>query len=368
MILKRLSIQNFRNIESLSLDFSPKINLFVGRNAQGKTNLLEALYLLTLTKSFRAEKEDEMISWGKDFTRLTASADSIKIEVLIKQGGKEFKVNSLTKKGIEVFGVVPQSLFSPEDIGIIGGPPTSRRKFIDVLISLIDKKYLYNLSSYQKILRSRNRVLFLLKEGRRAEIKIWDKGLVDFGSQVWQKRREVLLQLDRLLRGATKDLLGNEIKLVYKPRGVGNLETLNEIKEAYAKLIEKIKDAEIERGFSILGPHRDDFRFVLEQLEDDKILEKDLGLFGSRGERRTALVCLKFCEVNLLEEYLGTRPILILDDVLSELDSIHQELIFSILDKQQTFATALDRNLFPKALLENAKTWVIENGSFNIAS
>ena len=365
MILKRVAIQNFRNIESLSLEFSPKINLFIGKNAQGKTNFLEAIYLFSLTKPFRAEREDEVISWGKDFTHLTASADSLKIEVLIKEGGKEFKVNSLPKKGIEAFGLIPQSLFSPEDIRIIGGPPILRRKFIDVLISLIDKKYLYNLSSYQKVLRSRNRVLFSLKEGRRSELKVWDRGLIDFGSSVWQKRREVLLRLDQHLRNLTKNLLGNEIKLVYKPKGIANLETLNEIKEAYTQLIEKIKDAEIERGFSIIGPHRDDIRFVLEQIQKDKILEKDLGLFGSRGEGRTALVCLKFCEVNLLEEYLGTRPILILDDVLSELDSTHQELIFSIIEKQQTFTTALDKNLFPKALLEKAKIWQVQEGLFN---
>lgn len=364
MVLKSLEVVNFRNLASSKITFSPKVNIFYGDNAQGKTNFMEAIYLLSFIKSFRAETDSEMIAWDKTEASLKGEFDSQTLSIVLRPSGKEIRVNNTIKRALEALGELRVASFSPEDILIVTGAPTLRRRFLDSLISLINRQYLYNLVNLQKVIKNRNRVLFFLREGRREELGPWDDQLVEYSSKIWLERFRLVAELNEIIRPISKQLLGTgTLQIDYQTKiAITGEDTLVTLGEKIRRELVATKAVEIRRALTLVGPQRDDFLLLSEEVKNDKVIYKDIGIYGSRGEQRVAILSLKIGELDLIEKEVGERPLLLLDDVLSEFDKSHRDHLFSRLSKQQTFITTTELNLFPTALLKDSQLMTVNDG------
>jgi DNA replication and repair protein RecF len=364
MVLKTLEAVNFRNLAPQKLSFSPTINIFYGNNAQGKTNIIEAIYLLSFFKSFRAETDAELIQWDEATGRIKAEFDSQSLSIELKESRKDIRLNNTSKRALEVLGELRVASFSPEDILIVTGAPGLRRRFMDSLISTINRSYLYNLVHLQKVLPSRNRVLQWLREGRSEDLAAWDEQLIQYAAPIWVVRAQIMAKLNEIIKPLSKKLLDNstlqlnyQTKVEIKP-GV----KVEELGGLLRKKLIEIKGEEIRRATTLLGPQRDDFSLLIEESRKNRFISKDVGIYGSRGEQRVGILALKFAELDLIEKEMGERPILLLDDVLSEFDAEHRLHLFSLLGKQQTFITTTDLTYFPKETIRKAKLFLVTNG------
>jgi DNA replication and repair protein RecF len=313
---------------------------------------LEAVHYLSTTRSFRTSREGELIYFGADFARLAGGG----VEVLIKPGEKTLRVGGKTARAAEVLGVLRSVLFSPEDMILLSGTPQGRRGYLDELISRIDRRYLLTLISYQHTLRQRNRLLWQVRErgAQEEELTSWDELLVRDGADIIVRRREVVGKIKARLGPLAAELLGSsDLRLEYDSK-IAPAASLEATKQAFAELIVSNRQAEVRTATSLLGPQRDDFRLILGG--------RDLGHFGSRGEQRAAILSLKLAEVALDEEEVGERPILLLDDVLSELDEDHRRKLLGEVGKQQTLISATSQEGFPATLLASAKVFSVRAG------
>lgn len=350
MPVSHIELTNFRNIPKLDLELSPGLNLLIGPNAQGKTNLLEAVHYLTTTRSFRTARDHDLISFGKEFARLSGG----EIEVILQTSGKTLKVSGKEVRAADILGTLRSVLFSPEDMSLLSGPPQDRRDFLDELISRIDRKYLLTLLSYHKTLKQRNRLLWQIRErGSGAdELESWDNLLIRDGTSILARRTEVIAKLQTELDQITPALFGREkLQLKYQTK-LGGVRPLDEIFREQL-VINRLR--EIGAATSLTGPHRDDWEVSL--------AGKNLGRFGSRGEQRAAVLSLKLAEVNLNGAEVGERPILLLDDVLSELDEEHQHRLLQEVGKQQTLLSATTLDLFPAEVLTKARVFRVSSGT-----
>lgn len=353
MKIAKLELTHFRNFPQLELKFSPGLNLLIGNNAQGKTNLLEAIHYLSTTRSFRGSRDSDLLGFGQEFARI--STDDV--EVLLQPGEKKIKLHGKETRAAEVLGVLRSVLFSPEDMTLLQGTPQGRRAFLDELISRIDRKYLLTLISYHKTLKQRNRLLWLVREHgkNQDELSSWDELLISDGSQILARRLEVVkkiqLELDQISPGLFS---GQKIELSYQTKITGEQPTVGSIKEAFGRGLAKTREAEIKSATSLLGPHRDDFEVTLQA--------RDLGRFGSRGEQRAAILALKLAEVKLNELEKGERPILLLDDVLSEFDNDHQRRLLAEVGRQQTILSTTSTESLPKEILAQAEIFEVKAG------
>lgn len=364
MVLKNLEVVNFRNLKPIRLTFSPTINIFYGDNAQGKTNVVEAIYLLSFFKSFRAETDVELLQWDQTSARIKAEFDSQTLSVELKPVGKEIRLNNTYKRALEVLGELRVASFSPEDILIVTGAPGLRRRFIDSLLSSINRTYLYNLANLQKVLPSRNRVLQWLREGRSEDLSSWDSQLIQYAVPIWISRAQVMAKLnDTIVAISQKLLAGNKLQVNYlTPIPVTPETTREELTATLTYELARRRGEEIRRAMTLLGPQRDDFTILIEEKGIDKFVAKDISMYGSRGEQRVGILILKLAELDLMEKEVGERPVLLLDDVLSEFDQNHRLHLFSLLGKQQTFITTTDLNFFPEAILQKAKLFAVKDG------
>lgn len=364
MVLKNLEVVNFRNLKPAKITFSPTINIFFGDNAQGKTNIIEAIYLLSFFKSFRAETDHELLQWDQPSARINGEFGPFTLSIEFKPQGKEIRLNNTYKRALEVLGELRVASFSPEDTLIVTGSPGLRRRFIDSLISSINRSYLYNLASLQKVLPNRNRVLQWLREGRNEDLAPWDLQLAQYSVPIWRQRAVVMAKLNTIVQPISRKLLGgNHLQINYLTQlPVTPQTTENELKESLAKELAKKRGEEIRRASTLVGPQRDDFTLLIEEEINNKIVAKDISLYGSRGEQRVGILILKLGELDLMEKEVGERPILLLDDVLSEFDQGHRLHLFSLLNKQQTFITTTDLNFFPAEVLQKAKLFQVKNG------
>lgn len=340
MMLSRLLLQNFRSYASADFSFSPKLTTIVGPNTAGKSNLLEAIFLLATGKSFRAESDLQLIKFDHDLTRVKGkTGDEEILEVLVATGNaaqgknllKRYLVNDTPKRRADFQGRLPALLFIPADLEIIVGSPSLRRRFLDDMLEQVDREYRLSLSLYIKGLRQRNALLEKNREsGIRSEkeFSYWDELIIKYGTYLHEKRSEFI----QFANSTVKDIF--DFTLVY------NHSIISE------ERLMQYREAEIASALTLVGPHRDDFSVSLKS-------GKDLKFFGSRGQQRLVVLQLKLMQLTYMEEALGRRPLLLLDDIYSELDSSHIELVSDIIQKQQTILTTTHEEFLGSESLKN---------------
>lgn len=366
MYLEKLELKHFRNYEDVNVAFSPQVNVLIGKNAQGKTNLLESIYVLAMARSHRTSNDREMVTFKKDAALIRGEVHqrlgNTKLELLISRKGKKAKVNYLEKARLSQYiGQLNVILFAPEDLALVKGAPSVRRRFIDMEFGQIDALYLHALTEYRAVLRQRNKYLKELQTKKATDkvyLEILSEQLSESGSQIIFKRLEFLQELEKYA-----DKLHNQITQGKEHLQFQYESTLKEyqgknVLELKQSLIEQYKtmmDKEIFQGTTLLGPHRDDVRFMLN--------DQNVQVYGSQGQQRTAALSVKLAEIDLMKEKTHEYPILLLDDVLSELDGARQtHLLKTIQNKVQTFLTTPGLSDVAQQLINKPKIFRIDNG------
>lgn len=342
-MLKSISLQNFRNYKKSSFNFDKSI-VIIGPNAVGKSNLVESIYLLSTGKSFRAEKDAQMVEFGKEMGRVTGIVDDTKLEVVVTVGEvagvrtqfKRFFVNGVAKRRVDFVGNLISVLFAPSDLEVIVGSPGLRRQFLDNVLEQTDRDYRIALLGFTKALRQRNALLDLVKNGMGRtdrEFEYWDSLIIRNGSVLSRKREEFI----NWLNSSKKDIL--DFRLEYDKSEISK------------ERLEKYYKEERAAGITLVGPHRDDMFVFIN-------IDRELKSFGSRGQQRLGVLQLKLLELEYLREKSGQDPLFLLDDVFSELDEGHINLILGIMNNQQTIITTTHEEFIPTRLKK--KTEMIE--------
>lgn len=424
MHLDHLSLTNFRNYARLELELPDRAVVIVGDNAQGKSNLLEAIYFLATARSFRANSDRELINWlaaedDVSFARLLAGIQkqhgSLRVEILIKEEGrrlseqsgvtsptisKRVKVNNIARRSIDLIGQVNAVMFSPQDIDLVSGPPQLRRRYLDVTISQVDPRYCRSLAHYNRVLLRRNHLLRQIREKHSDpdELQFWDQELVNAGAYVILQRLETVAVLDELTFGLHRKLTGSQERLRVAHRlslenGAGvaapqpstlhpQSSTLNPqpstpgllgvlsldlatatpeakssaIAEVFRRQLAKFRQREITYGVSLIGPHRDDLAFIVDN--------RDMNTYGSRGQQRTVALSLKLAEMEFMRRRTEEEPILLLDDVASELDARRRGYVMeAIRTWQQVIVTTSDLGAIESEFVAGAAPLRVENGA-----
>ena len=349
MKIKKIKLYGFRNYNKQEINFDDNINIFYGDNAQGKTNVLEAIFLTAMGKSFRAKKERELINLEKDYSIIEIEYEKkdrngkIKIEIKDK---KVIYVNGIKiNKLSEVLGNINIVMFSPDDINILKNGPANRRKFLNMMISQLRPAYVYNLNLYLKTLEQRNNYLKQIKlENKNKEfIEIWDEKLAEYGEKVFLYRQEFVNKLKEKITGYHKQITEDkeEIKISY-------ISDFSE-KEKYLKYLKDNLKEDIERGYTKKGIHRDDIYVYINK--------KLVNIYGSQGQHRTAILSLKLSELEIVYEEIGEYPVLLLDDFMSELDKKRIHNFLENIENTQVIITCTD-----KLKDINGKIFRVENG------
>lgn len=357
-MIDQISLTNFRNFASLNFKPPLGISILYGQNAQGKTNLLEAFNYLSTLKSYRHVSDKELVRWGAGFAVIEGTKAPHTERILIQDTKREIKIDNTAKKVWEALGEFKTVVFSPEDVGMVTGNPSGRRRFLDLLIAKTDRQYIWSLLRIKEVLRNRNRVLYQIKQGRRHDLAAWDEQLADLALEIWKKRLTAVGFFNLNLRSLTQAVgLPNPLKIRFQTSN--QLETLD--KGAFLDRLSKVRAEEIRRCATLLGPHRDDFL----SLEEKSGRDVDLALYGSRGEQRSFLVALKATETDYIEKLSGERPTLLLDDILSELDQDHRGILYNFAVKQQTVLTTAVLDILPQKLLQNAQVYEVIEATLN---
>lgn len=370
MFVKKLSLQHYRNYGALTLDSFGGVNLMIGRNAQGKTNLLEALFFLALTKSHRTSKDRELISFGESHAVVHAEIEKkyghLSLELKLSAQGKKAKLNGLEQRKLSDFiGSLNAVMFAPEDLEIVKGTPGIRRRFLDMEIGQVQPGYLYHLQQYQKVLLQRNNLLKQMWGGSSDQtvmLEIWNEQLVEHGVKIIKKRKQFIRKLQKWADHIHGGITGGSenLRLSYLP-SFGEAEEEDEavLLSQFMIKLSQMKDQEIRRGMTLAGPHRDDLAFHINGNEAQ--------VYGSQGQQRTTALSLKLAEIELIHEEIGEYPILLLDDVLSELDPYRQtQLIETFQSKVQTFITATGIESINASRLQDASIFHVQEGQVRI--
>ncbi|MBD5544641.1 MAG: DNA replication/repair protein RecF [Lachnospiraceae bacterium] len=365
MIIKSIELENFRNYETLSLTFDRGTNILYGDNAQGKTNVLEAIYVSSTTKSHKGSKDKEIINFEKEEahirTYLEKEGMEYKVDMhLRKSKSKGIAINGQKiKKAAELLGLLNVVFFSPEDLNIIKNGPSERRRFMDMELCQLDKFYLYNLNQYNKIINQRNKLLkdFYNNPDLRDTIHIWDSQLISYGKKIIERREAFVKQLNEIIYEIHKNLSGGneELFIQYEPDV--------EVHEFENKLAAS-QERDIRFKLTSVGPHRDDFSFLVKR--KSSTLEEGKGLnirkYGSQGQQRTAALSLKLSEIELVKKITNDIPVLLLDDVLSELDSNRQNYLLNSIGDIQTIITCTGLDEFINNRFEIDKIFKVMEG------
>lgn len=354
-----MSLQNYRNYRTLSLDFDPNTNIFYGDNAQGKTNILEAVYVSGTTKSHRSSKDRELIHFSEEEAHICTFVEKNgivhKIDMhLRKNRTKGIAIDGIPiKKASELFGIIHFVFFSPEDLSIIKNGPSERRRFIDVELCQLDKVYLYNLSNYNKLVLQRNKLLkeLYFRPDYREVLEVLDLQMIRYGSQIIKRRRVFIQELNEIIRTIHRQLSGEqeEIFLEYES---------NSDEDHFSDNIKRNMDRDIRLKTTTTGPHRDDLSFLVNQV--------DIRKFGSQGQQRTAALSLKLSEIEIVKRTVHDTPILLLDDVLSELDSNRQNYLLNSIQNVQTLITCTGLDEFINHRFSINKVYKVTDGNVTI--
>ena len=330
--IESIKLSNFRNYESLELSFDKGTNIFYGDNAQGKTNILESVYLCGTSKSHKGSKDREIIRFDQEEShiRMMVGKDSMSYKIdmhLRKNKAKGVAINGLPiKKARELLGVVNLVFFSPEDLNIIKNGPGERRRFMDAELCQLDKLYLTDLAGYNHVLNQRNKLLkdMYKQPELEATLDVWDMQLVNYGRKIIEKRREFVESLNEIIKEIHRNLTGGieNIEVIYEP----SVES-----QALEESLFRNRDRDLRMKMTSSGPHRDDLMVAVNGI--------DIRKYGSQGQQRTAALSLKLSEIYLVEKIIHDKPVLLLDDVLSELDSSRQNYLLESIHDIQTMIT-----------------------------
>lgn len=366
MHIEKLKLSNYRNYEHLELDFSPKINVFIGQNAQGKTNLMEAIYVLAMAKSHRTANDKELIRWEQDYGKIEGVIERrygpIPMELLFSKKGKKGKVNHIEQSKLSQYiGQMNVVMFAPEDLHVVKGSPQVRRRFIDMEIGQISSVYLHDLLQYQKILKQRN--LFLKAHQGRQKIdevmlEVYTEQFIAAAIKIIRKRYQFIEMLQEWAEPIHAGITQQAETLVIKYKTVTGMQAQWSSEEMAEHLRQKSNEArsrELERGVTLVGPHRDDLQFFVN--------DYDVQVFGSQGQQRTTALSLKLAEIELIKQETKEAPILLLDDVLSELDEYRQSHLLNIMQGEvQTFVTTPSVDGIHHDTIKHAKMFHVERG------
>ena len=378
MRLTHLSLHNFRNYVRLDLDLPPGVSLLQGDNAQGKTNLLEAIYYLATSRSPHAGADRELVNWlaveqeplpyARLVGKVAKAAGESAIEItLTQQGnngaryGKQIRLNGVARRAMDLLGQLNVVLFLPEDIALVSGPPSERRRYLDAALCQIDPGYCRALSRYNQVVTQRNALLRDLRErgGDSAQLAFWDERLVENGAYLVSRRWDALRALDGLAHDLHGQLTGGgeQLRLRYVPSVEleGPADKVA-VAQAFRAQLQALRPREIAAGMTLVGPHRDEARFLINEI--------DCGVYGSRGQQRTAALSLKLAEVHLMRRETGEQPVLLLDDVLSELDEHRRRFLLHTLDNgaEQAIITTTDLRTLPQTFLQSSQLWRVAMG------
>lgn len=401
MLLSRLNLTHFRNYRHLEIAFDAPLTLLQGQNAQGKTNLLEAIFMLATSKAVHASQEREIVGWqaGDEpipYCRITGDVildeRELELEIILTPRGdgvnfaKQIKINGVAKRAMDLVGMLRAVLFLPEDIKLIDGGPGERRHYLDVALCQIDKVYCRSLSAYQRVLLQRNSLLKQLREQDAnpaspavdAQLAFWDEKLVQHGGVVVARRHNFLIELEKIAAERHAELSGQREQLLlhYLPSfnpGVltdsdfallrdglltdapaSKLEA-DRVGAAYLRKLATRRTRELAAGATLYGPHRDDLRFLANG--------RDLRVYGSRGQQRSAALALKLAEVRAMTIATGSAPLLLLDDVMSELDAERRATLLTVIDDvPQAIVTTTDWEDFTPEFRQRARCFHVHSG------
>lgn len=335
MYIEKIKLTNFRNYKQLDLNLNKNINIIYGNNAQGKTNILESIFLCSFGKSFRTSKEKEMIKFNEKnsiveiFYQKKDRNGKIKIEIGDK---KQIYLNSIKiKKLSELLGNINIVIFTPDDINILKEGPANRRRFLDMMIGQLRPSYVYNLNMYLKTIEQRNNYLRQIKEENKPEemLEIWDEKLADYGEKIFNYRNEFIEKISKRINQIHNGITENkeELKIEY----ISNCEK----KDTYLKILKERRKLDIIKGFTTKGVHRDDFMIYING--------KEVNVYGSQGQNRTVILSLKLSELNVVYEEIGEYPILLLDDFMSELDEERRKNFLNNIKDTQVILTGTEK-------------------------
>ena len=374
MFLANVSLFDFRNYAELALALERSATIFFGGNAQGKTNLLEAVALTALTRSPRTQQAGELVRFGQPTARVTCGVQSDaglkELEVRISvspsttsRASRRFTLNGIPKRSTDMMGSLRVVLFWPDDLQLVKGPGEGRRRFLNTLVSQIDPDHARQLTRYGHLLEQRNALLRAIREGRQPMegLDYWTNALADSGAAIMVERQRRLLELQPIAAAFHRELSDDRerLDLRYRPAGVRIGEAPQELVSEQLKVaMRDARDEEIGRGQTAVGPQRDDIEVWLD--------DHEARLFASQGQQRSAVLSLKLAELHYLAEVTGEQPVLLLDDVMSELDPARRERLLAALQPgPQALITAADLNDLPKSILERAAVFRVDQGAIH---
>ena len=369
MYIQNIELTDFRNYTTLSLELHEKVNIFLGDNAQGKTNLLEAIYLSSFAKSFRTSKDTEMIRFNRDFSKIKIraikDAEPIEIEIVITKKGKGIKLDGVKlKKTSELLENIYTVVFSPEDLKIVKDEPERRRKFINTELCQLSPSYYINLSNYKKILKQRNILLKDIKQNKvspemESTLFVWNEKLSEYGSKIMLQRYDFIEKLKVISLKLHENITNyNEsLEVTYEPK-VKFFHDFASQQEEFKKVLQASLSSDIKNGSTGFGPHKDDIALCVNGV--------DIRKFGSQGQQRTAALSLKLAEIRLIKEETGEDAVLLLDDVMSELDSTRQNFLINSLGDVQLFITTTELSDEVRYALPPGKTFYVRSGSIEV--
>lgn len=359
MQVDSLEVGNFRNYEFAKIEFHNKTNILYGDNAQGKTNLLESIFVCGTTKSHKGSKDRELIRIGQEeaHIRMHLTKKNIKHRIdmhLRKNKGKGIAIDGIPiKRSGELLGLLNVIFFSPEDLRIIKNGPAERRRFINMELCQLDHVYLHDLGEYNKVLMQRNKLLkqIYYQPSLKDTLSIWDMNLLEYGTKIIKRREEFVKEISEIVTRVNEKLTGNRehIKMLYEPDV-----TIDE----FAAALEKSQEKDLRQCSTNVGPHRDDLCFMNGDI--------DIRKYGSQGQQRTCALSLKLAEIELVKQIVGDSPILLLDDVLSELDRNRQNYLLDSIHDIQTIITCTGIEEFIDSRLTLDKIFRITQGSISV--
>lgn len=361
MIIKSLELADFRNYEELNISFDKGTNILYGDNAQGKTNILEAIYVSATTKSHKGSKDKEIINFDKEEAHIRTYIEKEGIQSRVDMHLRKSKSKGIAidgqkiKKAADLLGLLNVVFFSPEDLSIIKNGPGERRRFADMELCQLDNFYLYNLNNYNKIINQRNKLLkdMYFNPGLRETLNIWDSQLVSYGSKIIERRELFASQLCEIIGEIHNKLSGGKEQLVIKYEPDVRIEDFENQMRAN-------QERDIHSKVTSTGPHRDDFSFIVNGI--------DIRKYGSQGQQRTAALSLKLSEIELVKKVTKDTPVLLLDDVLSELDSNRQNYLLNSIGDIQTIITCTGLDEFINNRFEINRIFKVTNGSISVIS
>lgn len=358
MFIKRLQMLNYRNYDTLDINLVPNVNVFMGDNAQGKTNILEGIYYCAFARSNRTSKDRELINWKAENAFVSVTVDKERLDKridisILKDGKKAIRINKVKIKKIgELFGNFNVVMFSPEDLKIIKDSPGVRRKFIDMELCQLNAKYYYNLVQYNKVLSERNTIL-KSKAHDKDILDVYDMQLAEFGYYIIMERINYIGKLNEYSNKIHSDITSGKEKIEFKY--ISSVKNLDEVKESLYFLLVKNRHRDTERGITSIGPHRDDFMVLINDI--------DTKSYGSQGQQRTAVLTIKFSSLKIIKELTGEYPVLLLDDVLSELDFSRKKYILSTIGDIQTIITCTGIEDLYEYLDDKSKVFKVKDGN-----